>query len=174
MNRQLLDKFKGYDKLINNILEIATKGVTKKQIMDDFSLSKPQLRRLTAELLSKDLLRYHQNSGLLVTSAKGNIYLNKSVPKTSPVLLKPADIARETITLDSGRTLLDARAYMLRYNISRIAISRNEKTVGMVTEKDIARYLYDNPPMKRLSEISLREFIRKDLITVNENSTIDN
>lgn len=174
MNKQSLVKFRGYDTLINDILEIATKGVTKKQIMDDFSLSRPQLRRLTAELMSKDLLRYHQSLGLLMTSAKGNIYLKKNALKIPSVLLKPIDIARETITLDSGRTLLDARNFMLRYNISRIAISRNGKAVGIITEKDIARYLYDSPPTKRLSEISLKEFIRKNLIIVNENSTIDN
>lgn len=174
MNKQSLDKFRGYDTLINDILEIAAKGVTKKQIMNDFSLSRPQLRRLTAELLSKDLLRYHQSLGLLMTSAKGNIYLKKTAPKIPTVLLKPIDIARETISLDSNRTLLDARNFMLRYDISRIAISRNGKTVGIITEKDIARYLYDNPPTKRLSEISLKEFIRKNVITVNENSTIDN
>ena len=173
MNKQSLDKFRGYDTLTNDILKIATKGVTKKQIMDDFSLSRPQLRRLTAELLNKDLLRYHQSLGLLMTSAKGNIHLKKA-PKIPSVLLKLTDIARKTITLDSGRTLLDARNFMLRYNISRIAISRNGKTVGLITEKDITRYLYDIPPTKRLSEISLKEFIRKNLITVNENSTIDN
>ena len=132
-----------------------------------------RLRRLTAELLNKDLLRYHQSLGLLMTSAKGNIHLKKA-PKIPSVLLKLTDIARKTITLDSGRTLLDARNFMLRYNISRIAISRNGKTVGLITEKDITRYLYDIPPTKRLSEISLKEFIRKNLITVNENSTIDN
>jgi CBS domain-containing protein len=174
LNKQSLDKFRGYDTLINDILEIAIKGVTKKQIMDDFSLSRPQLRRLTAELLSKDLLRYHQSLGLLMTSAKGNIYLKKKPPKIPSVLLKPIDIARETITLDSGRTLLDARNFMLGYNISRIAISRNGKTVGIITEKDITRYLYDSPPTKRLSEISLKEFIRKNLIIINESSTIDN
>lgn len=173
MNKQSLDKFRGYNTLINDVLEMATKGVTKKQIIDNFSLSKPQLRRLTAELLNKDLLRYHQNLGLLITSAKGNIYL-KNAAKTLPVLLKPLDIVRQTITLSADRTLLDARTFMLRYNISRIAISQNGKTVGVITEKDIARYLYDSPPSKRLSEISLKEFTRKNLITVDENSTIDN
>ena len=172
MNKQSLDKFRVYNTLINDILKIATKGVTKKQIMEDFSLSRPQLRRLTAELLSKDLLRYHQSLGLLMTSAKGNLYLKKNAVEIPSVLLKPIDIARETITLDYGRTLLDARNFMLRYNISRIAISHNGKTVGIITEKDIARYLYDNPPTKRLSEVALKEFVRKKLITVNENSSI--
>jgi CBS domain-containing protein len=168
-----LDKFRGYDRLINDILEMGTKGVTKQQIMDYFSLSRPQLRRLTAELVGKDLLRYNQNSGLLMTSARGNVYLKKHVTNTPSVLLRPIDIARVTISLHSSRTLLDARNYMLRYNIGRIAISRNGMTVGIVTEKDIARFLYDNPPTNRLNEISLKEFISKNLITVNENSTID-
>jgi CBS domain-containing protein len=167
-----LDKLRVYDALISDILKIATKGVTKRKIMEDFSLSKPQFRRLTAELLSKDLLRYHHRLGLLMTSAKGNRYLIKNAVEMPPVSLKPTDIARESITLDYGRTLLDARTFMLRYNISRIAISHDGKTVGIITEKDIARYLYDNPPTKRLSEVSLKEFVRKKLITVNENSSI--
>jgi CBS domain-containing protein/predicted transcriptional regulator len=172
LNKQSLDKFRVYETLIYDILKTATNGVTKKQIMEDFSLSKPQLRRLTAELLSKDLLRYHLNLGLLMTSAKGNLYLKKNAVEIPSVSLKLTDIARETISLDYGRTLLDARNFMLRYNISRIAISHNGKTVGIITEKDIARYLYDNPPTKRLSEVALKEFVRKKLITVNENSSI--
>jgi CBS domain-containing protein len=61
---------------------------------------------------------------------------------------------------------------MLRYKISRIVVSLNGKAVGIVTEKDIANFLYDTPPTKRLSEIALKEMVQKKLLTVNENSTI--
>src|ERR1041384_4761316 len=100
LNKKTSDTLQVYDSLINDILKVATSGVTKKQIMEDFSLSKPQLRRLTAELLSKDLLRYHQSLCLLMTSAKGNLYIKKNAMEVPSVSLKVIDIARQTITLD--------------------------------------------------------------------------
>lgn len=164
--------FGPHDRLVRQILELATSGVSKKAITDNLSVSAPQVGRLIAELLSRDLLRYHHTLRLLMISAKGNLYLKKNPVEVPSISLKAIDIARETITLDYGRTLLDARNFMLRYNISRIAISHNGTTVGIITEKDIARYLYDNPPTRRLSEVDLKEFVRKKLITVNENSSI--
>jgi CBS domain-containing protein len=96
---------------------------------------------------------------------------NKS-NKIPPISLKAIDICRPIIALNSSRTLLDARNSMLRYKISRIVVSFNGKAVGIVTEKDIANFLYDTPPAKRLSEIALKEMVQKKL-TVNESSTID-
>ena len=90
-----------------------------------------------------------------------------------PISLKAIDICRPIIALNSSRTLLDARNSMLRYKISRIVVSFNGKAVGIVTEKDIANFLYDTPPAKRLSEIALKEIVQKKLLTVNESSTID-
>lgn len=173
MTRQSAAHFIGYDRLVREILSLATKGATKERIMDNFSLSSPQLRRLTADLVNKDLLRYHQSLRLFMTTARGHIYLKKKSDEIPSILLKPTDIAREIIMLDSGKTLLDARNSMLRYNISRIVVSLNGKAIGIITEKDIAKFLYTTPPTKRLSEITLKELIHKKLITVNENSTID-
>jgi CBS domain-containing protein len=96
---------------------------------------------------------------------------NKS-NKMPPISLKAIDICRPIIALNSAKTLLDARNSMLRYKISRIVVSFNDKAVGIVTEKDIANFLYDTPPTKRLSEIALKEMVQKKLLTVNENSTI--
>ena len=172
MAKQRTLDFGLHDRLVRQILELATSGASKKAITDNLSLSASQVGRLIAELLSSNLLRYHHSLGLLMTSAKGNLYLKKNPVGVPSISLKAIDIARETITLDYSRTLLDARNFMLRYNISRIAISHNGKTVGIITEKDIARYLYDNPPTKRLNEVALKEFVRKKLITVNENSSI--
>ena len=165
-------QFTSYDRLIREILEAATKGVSKKAIVENFSLSKPQLRRLTAELISKDLLRYHR--GLLVTSARGNTFLRKTADKTSISLVKAKGIAREIIMLDSNKTLLDARNSMLRYNISRVVISLNGKAAGIVTEKDIARFLYVTPPTRRINEIALKEIINKRLVTVRESASLEN
>ncbi len=172
MTRQSKAQFTSYDRLIREILEAATNGVSKKAIVENFSLSEPQLRRLTAELISKDLLRYHR--GLLVTSARGNTFLRKTADKTSISFVKAKGIAREIIMLDSNKTLLDARNSMLRYNISRVVISLNGKAAGIVTEKDIARFLYVSPPTRRINEIALKEFINKKLVTIRESATLEN
>jgi CBS domain-containing protein len=109
-----------------------------------------------------------------MTSARGNEYLNKNPGKTFTILVKAKDLARELITLDSNKTLLDARNFMLRYDISRVIISLNGKIAGIITEKDIAGFLYNTPPIRRISEIALKELIHKKLVTVRENMTIEN
>jgi predicted HTH transcriptional regulator len=65
------------DKLADKILEFAKEGVTKKDIMDKFALSRPRVRRLTADLVNKGFLSQHVSSNLLMTTARGNIHLRK-------------------------------------------------------------------------------------------------
>jgi len=91
--------------------------------------------------------------------------------KTHTISLKAIDICRPIIALNSSRTLLDARNSMLRYKISRIVVSFNGKAIGIVTEKDIANFLYDIPA-KQLSETALKDITQKKIHTVNESSTI--
>ena len=60
--------------------------------------------------------------------------------------LKAIDISRDTITLEPKRSLHDARNSLVRYNISRIVVAKENKPLGIVTEKDIARFLYTQYP----------------------------
>lgn len=71
-------------------------------------------------------------------------------------------------TLEPEQTVLDARNTLLKYNISRVVIAKNRKPLGMITEKDIARFLYAQVPARRLDEIRLDEVMTKDLVTVDE------
>jgi CBS domain-containing protein len=48
----------------------------------------------------------------------------------------------KAITVATSMTILDARDTMLKYNISRVIVSRDQKAIGILTEKDIARFLY--------------------------------
>ena len=63
--------------LVEKVLQFAKDGVTKKDLMEKFKLSRPIVRRLTAELVGKDLLRQHIPLNLLVTTARGNVYLKR-------------------------------------------------------------------------------------------------
>lgn len=108
-----------------------------------------------------------------MSTSKGNAVLMKNKSnKFPPISLKAIDICRPIIALNSSRTLLDARNSMLRYKISRIVVSLNGKAVGIVTEKDIANFMYDIPE-KQLRETALKEIIQKKIHTVNETSMID-
>jgi CBS domain-containing protein len=171
--RQTVLKFGPYDRIVKQILELAISGASKKDILNSFSFSRPQLRRVIAELESKDFLRYDHTVGTLMTSAKGNIFL-KSLDQSASQSLRAKDISHRMIMLDSEKTLLDARNVMLRYNISRVVIFSNGNAVGIVTEKDIGKLLYESPRIKRLNEIALKELIQKTLVTINENDTVDN
>lgn len=74
---------------------------------------------------------------------------------------------RKPIILRPEQTLLDARNTMIRYSISRVVVAKNRKPVGIVTEKDMARFMYQEVPTRGLGEIRLDEVMSKALITVD-------
>jgi CBS domain-containing protein len=77
-------------------------------------------------------------------------------------------ITQKAITLEPDMTLMDARNTMIKYNISRIVVVKNRKPVGILTEKDISRFLYSEIPSRRLDEITVDEIMSKNLVTVDE------
>ena len=91
---------------------------------------------------------------------------------------KDVIIQQRPIILDPKDTLYDARNMMVRYNISRIVIVENEQNngsktpKGVITEKDIAHFLYEEAPNRRLNEIRLDEVMSKSLITVMDDDSV--
>ncbi|MGB7955455.1 MAG: CBS domain-containing protein [Candidatus Nitrosopolaris sp.] len=77
------------------------------------------------------------------------------------------------MTLEPSQTLYDARSILLRYNISRVVIAKENKPLGIITEKDIARFLYTEVPNRRLNEITSNEIMNKDLIKVEEQTNLN-
>ena len=89
------------------------------------------------------------------------------------VELKARDLVREAIALEPSKTLYDVRKSLLRYNISRVVIAKDNRPLGIITEKDIARFLYREVPNRRLDEITLNEIMNKDLVTVEEQTNLN-
>ncbi|HET7149048.1 MAG TPA: CBS domain-containing protein [Candidatus Nitrosopolaris sp.] len=83
------------------------------------------------------------------------------------MLLNAKDVTREAITLEPNKTLHDSRNSLLRYSISRVVVAKDNKPLGIITEKDIARFLY-KVPNRRLSEIRLDEIMSKNLVLARE------
>lgn len=76
------------------------------------------------------------------------------------------------VALEPGKTVLDARNAMLRYGISRVVIARGTRPLGMVTEKDIARFLYEQVPARQLDEIRLDDIPGRAPVTVEEDADL--
>ena len=62
---------------------------------------------------------------------------------------------------------------MIRYNISRVMIAKDNKPLGIITEKDIARFLYKEMPNKRLKEVSVDEIMSTNLIKVEQQTNLN-
>jgi CBS domain-containing protein len=91
--------------------------------------------------------------------------------------LVAADICNNNpVTLEGNKTLYDARNILLKYNISRVVIlkgKQNKKPAGIVTEKDIVRFLHAEFPKRSLDEIRLDEIItNQQLITVEGGTNV--
>ena len=93
--------------------------------------------------------------------------------------LKAGDISNNNpITLEANKTLYDVRNILIKYNISRVVIVKekekeNKEAIGIITEKDIARFLFRDLPGKRLDEIRIDEVIRnQNLITAKEDTDV--
>ena len=91
--------------------------------------------------------------------------------------LVAADICNNNpVTLEGNKTLYDARNILLKYNISRVVILKgrqNKKPAGIVTEKDIVRFLHAEFPRRSLDEIRLDEIItNQQLITIEGGTNV--
>jgi CBS domain-containing protein len=66
-------------------------------------------------------------------------------------------ISEDAIKLDVGDNIIDARNTMIQYNISRVVITEDNMPAGMITEKDIVRFIYSTNLNKKPNEITLGE-----------------
>ena len=80
---------------------------------------------------------------------------------------KAQDISNNNvITLEASKTLYDVRNILLKYNIGRVVILKesrkeNKVPVGIITEKDIVRFLFTEFPKRRPDEIRADEVTKK-------------
>ncbi len=88
--------------------------------------------------------------------------------------LKQVDITIDVITLEPNKTLYDARNSLMVYNISRVGLTKDNKPIGILTEKDISRFLYEDTSGRRLNEIRLDELAigKQQLITANDEADL--
>lgn len=91
----------------------------------------------------------------------------------NPSKVTAGDISDDAIALDVSNNILDARNVMMKYNISRAIITDNKMLVGMVTEKDIIRFVYSFNSSRPSHEIRLGQVMgNKAPITVEDSMSL--
>ena len=95
--------------------------------------------------------------------------LNKEVKE-----YKAKDImTKNVITLPPSESLLKAQSLMTKYRIKGIVVVEDEDSaVGIITIKDIIRFVISDPTDREMHEIPIDEAIIKRLITTEKNSTV--
>jgi CBS domain-containing protein len=82
------------------------------------------------------------------------------------------DVSNQAITVEATKMMSEVRDTMIKYNISRIIITHDQKPVGMVTEKGISRYLFKENNDKSLDEIVISKAMKIPLISVTKDTDI--
>ena len=100
-----------------------------------------------------------------MSSLSDNLLIIKN-PDINQVMVK------RSVTVKPSTTLLEARDVLFRHKIRRLVVlNEKEKPVGIITEKDIARSIY-NLGARSIKSVKVGDFMSKNLITVTKDSTI--
>ncbi len=81
-------------------------------------------------------------------------------------------ISQKPITADSETSLERIIAKMLKDNISRLILTREDSHIGIITEKDIGLFLLKDDTERNLAEIPASQIMNR-LTSVNESISID-
>lgn len=81
-------------------------------------------------------------------------------------------MVRRSVSIIPSTSLLEARDILLRHRIRRLVVlDSKEKPVGIVTEKDIAKSIY-NLGTKSIKNVKIGDIMSKDLVTVTKKNSI--
>ena len=92
------------------------------------------------------------------------------------MIIKNPDInqimVKRSVTVKPSTTLLEARDILFRHKIRRLVVlNEKEKPVGIITEKDIARSIY-NLGTRSIKSVKVSDFMSKNLITITKDNAI--
>ena len=92
------------------------------------------------------------------------------------MIIKNPDInqimVKRSVTVKPSTTLLEARDILFRHKIRRLVVlNEKEKPVGIITEKDIARSIY-NLGTRSIKSVKVGDFMSKNLITITKDNAI--
>ena len=82
-------------------------------------------------------------------------------------------MTKNVVTCTPTQSIMDVRTLMGKHRISRVvAVDERNGPVGIITQKDIVRFLVTDRTKRGLDEIPVREVMSMDLSTVNPAASI--
>ena len=81
-------------------------------------------------------------------------------------------MTENVITLPPSESLLKAQSLMSQYRIKKVVVVENDIPVGIITIKDILRFVISDQTDREMHEIGISEAISNRLITTGENSSV--
>lgn len=85
--------------------------------------------------------------------------------------IKLLELISKPITIKPNTTLLKTRESILKNRVKRVVIVDKKKPVGVITEKDIAKKIYELGS-KPITAVVAKEFIPKKLFTLTQDNTV--
>jgi len=85
--------------------------------------------------------------------------------------IKLLELITTPITVNPNATLLKTRESLLKNKVKRIVIVDRKKPIGVITEKDIAKKIYElgsNP----IKSVKAKDFVPRKLFTLTANNTV--
>ncbi len=103
-----------------------------------------------------------------------NVLINDQELKTEMLdvkNIKLSELISNPVTVKTDTTLLKIRESLLKNKVKRVVIIDKKKPVGVITEKDIAKKIYELGS-KPISSVVAKEFIPKKLFTLTQDNTV--
>ncbi|KAF6247740.1 inosine-5-monophosphate dehydrogenase [Nitrosopumilus sp. b3] len=85
--------------------------------------------------------------------------------------IKLLELISKPITVKPNTTLLKTRESLLKNRVKRVVIVDKKKPLGVITEKDIAKKIYELGS-RPISAVVAKEFIPKKLFTLTQDNTV--
>ena len=84
---------------------------------------------------------------------------------------KLSELIKKPITIDPNATLMKAREVLLKNKIKRVIVVTKRKPIGVITEKDIAKKIYELGS-KPIKSVKAKEFKPRKLFTLTRESSV--
>ncbi len=85
--------------------------------------------------------------------------------------LKLSELIRKSITVGPNTTLLKTREILLKNKIKRVIVVDKRKSIGIITEKDIAKKIYELGS-KPIKSVKAKDFKPRKLFTLTRENTV--
>lgn len=76
-------------------------------------------------------------------------------------------MVKRVVTAGPSETIHAIRLLMLKHGIGRVVVVREGRPIGIVTQKDVVRFLLDDTSKRGIDEIPVEEAMSRDPITVD-------